>query len=295
MLGCLAKIVFVLTVVVATSLSPFVPTALAATDDDVYDAFDTFEQFEQMDAAEFDDLIEQAKGCITDWDFACAKESLKKAKRYITKKADNATIASLKKFMEFEKILARSSKCARDWNFDCAVEKLKDAKQFAEANLNNLYVGVSTLESRLEAVADYIEEQYALWEKAAKRNPDIVLVDAFETSRGMVFRAEVWAAGKKVMSTHVLIERYNPFIGGYEIALFEDVEAKDHPVASAILSSVPRLLCSLYIYGPGYYTNELRCAGTTTLGRTEGDRMLNYPLERLVKEVVEYYYFSSLK
>jgi len=299
--GILVKAVLLLGLVFALFLYPpgsstclpgFV--ALATSDDDTYDTFDTFEQFEQMDAAEFNDLIERAKACIGDWDFDCAEKKLEEAKRYITKKEDNATIASLKKFAAFESLLAKSSKCAKDWDFDCAVEKLKDAKEYAEANLGGygLYVDVSVLEDRLKTVADYIEEQHNQWEEAARRNPDIILTRSYEVSDGQVVSAEVWAAGQMVMSADVLIEWYNPSINGYEIALYVNINNKDHPTASAILSSIPRLLCNLYVYGPGYYTNELRCGGYK-LGSTEGYERLNYPLERLVRDVVTFYYQSK--
>ena len=262
---------------VATLLAlPFGSPALAGSDGDTYDIADTFERFERMDAAEFSDLIEQAKACITDWDFACAKEKLEGARLAITKKGDNAILASLENLMAFEKLLAKSHECAKAWNFDCAVEKVKEAKSYAEANLDSLYLDVPALEQRLEAAVDYIEEQHSLWEVAAKQNPDIVLVDSFKASRGQVVRAEVWVAGEKVMSPEILIEWYNPSIGGYEIALYDS-------------SPFAKLLCSLYVFGSGYYTNELRCAGDK-VGETRGYERLNYPLERLVKDIVMFYY-----
>lgn len=255
---------------------PFNVPALADSDGDAYDVVDTFEQFERTDAAEFSDLIEQAKTCITDWDFACAKEKLEGARLAITKKGDNAILASLENLMAFEKLLAKSHECAKAWNFDCAVEKVKEAKSYAEANLDSLYLDVPALEQRLEAAVDYIEEQHSLWEVAGKQNPDIVLVDSFKASRGQVVRAEVWVAGEKVMSPEILIEWYNPSISGYEIALYDS-----GPFA--------KLLCSLYVFGSGYYTNDLHCAGVR-IGRTEGYDAFNYPLDRLVRDIVMYYY-----
>ncbi len=274
-LGFLVRAVLALGVATLLTL-PFGSPALAGSDSDTYDITDTFEQFERMDAAEFNDLIEQAKTCIKNWDFACAKAKLEKARLSITRKGDNATITSLKKYMAFEILLARSHKCAKDWNFDCAIEKLKEAKRFAERNHDSLNVGVHALQERLEAAASYIKRQYNLWEENAKQNPDIVVVDTYKVSRGQVVRAEVWAAGKKVMSPEILIEWYNPSIGGYEIALYDS-------------SSIAKLLCSLYVFGSGYYTNELRCAGDK-VGETRGYEKLNYPLERLVKDIVMFYY-----
>ena len=262
---------------VATLLAlPFGSPALAGSDGDTYDIADTFEQFERMDAAEFNDLIEQAKTCIKNWDFACAKAKLEKARLSITRKGDNAIITSLKKYMAFEILLARSHQCAKNWNFDCAIEKLKEAERFAGRNRDSFDIQFHALLERLEAAASYIEKQYNLREENAKQNPEIVVVDTYKVSRGQVVRAEVWAAGKKVMSPEILIEWYNPSIGGYEIALYDS-----GPFA--------KLLCSLYVFGSGYYTNELRCAGDK-VGETRGYERLNYPLERLVKDIVMFFY-----
>ncbi len=60
-----------------------------------FDDFNQFEQFEKQDKQEFNRLKYKVKSCINDWDFSCARDNLKKMKKYITTKSDNKIIDNL--------------------------------------------------------------------------------------------------------------------------------------------------------------------------------------------------------
>ena len=60
-----------------------------------FNDFSAFDKFDKQDKQEFNRLKSKAKSCMNSWDFSCARDDLKKMKRYITAKSDNSVINSL--------------------------------------------------------------------------------------------------------------------------------------------------------------------------------------------------------
>jgi len=66
------------------------------------DDFDLFEKFDKEDKETFNSLIEQARECIKNWQFYCARDALKKAKNYITSKKDKQKINQMYGYLKEE-------------------------------------------------------------------------------------------------------------------------------------------------------------------------------------------------
>jgi len=60
-----------------------------------FNDFSAFDKFDRMDKQEFNRLKKEAKECIKNWNFSCARNKLKNMKKYITSKKDNKIIDNL--------------------------------------------------------------------------------------------------------------------------------------------------------------------------------------------------------
>jgi len=78
--------------------------------------FSAFDKFDRMDKQEFNRLKKEARRCINNWNFDCARNRLYKMKKYITSKKDNKIIDNLWSDLNKEEDIKRKYEVARRAN-----------------------------------------------------------------------------------------------------------------------------------------------------------------------------------